>query len=81
MIETRQVRQGMAEIFADVFGRDDIAIEPSLSAKDVAGWDSFKQVEIIMAAEARFGMRFTSSEVDRFRCLGDLMDVVAARGT
>lgn len=80
MIGTDKVREGMAEIFADVFGRDDIAIEPALSAKDVADWDSFKQVEIIMAAEARFGMRFTSAEVDRFRCLGDLMDVVAARG-
>ena len=81
MIETGKVRDGMAEIFADVFGRDDIAIEPSLAAKDVPGWDSFKQVEIIMAAEERFRMRFTSSEVDRFQCLGDLMDAVAKRGS
>lgn len=81
MIAAEAVRQGLAEIFADVFMRDDIAIDPSLTAKDVAGWDSFKQVEIIMATEERFGMRFTSREVDGFRTLGDLMTVVEARGT
>lgn len=81
MIDAADVRAGLAEIFGEVFMRDDIAIDPSLTAKDVPGWDSFKQVEIIMAAEERFRMRFTSSEVDRFQCLGDLMDAVAKRGS
>ena len=81
MIAEAAVREGIAAIFAEVFMRDDIAIVPSLTAKDVAGWDSFKQVEIVMATEQRFGMRFTSREVDGFHCLGDLMTVVAARGS
>ena len=72
--------QGMTEIFADVFMREDIAINPMLTAADIPGWDSFKQVEIIMAAEERFKMRFTSGEVDGFKCLGDLMAAVAIRG-
>jgi acyl carrier protein len=33
-------------IFADVFMRDDIRLSAATTAKDVAGWDSFKQVEI-----------------------------------
>ncbi len=81
MIDAAVVQAGLADIFSEVFMRDDIAIDPSLTAKDVPGWDSFKQVEIIMAAEERFRMRFTSSEVDRFQCLGDLMDAVAKRGS
>lgn len=80
MIDEGTVRAAMAEVLADVFLRDDIAVTPALAAKDVPGWDSFKQVEIIMATEERFGMRFTSQEVDGFRYLGDLMAVVAARG-
>lgn len=80
MIDAALVQAGLADIFSEVFMRDDIAIDPSLTAKDVPGWDSFKQVEIIMAAEERFQMRFTSSEVDRFERLGDLMDAVAKRG-
>ena len=69
MMTPEAVADGLREIFADVFSRD------------VPGWDSFKQVEILMASEERFGLKFTSSEVDGFRCLGDLMAVVERRGT
>jgi len=74
-----EVIDGLQAIFAEVFDRDDIALRRSLTAKDVAGWDSFKQVELIIETEQRFKMRFTSAEVDGFRCLGDLIDVVAER--
>ena len=76
-----EVFEGLQAIFAEVFDRDDIALRRWLTAKDVAGWDSFKQVELIIECEARFAMRFTSAEVDGFRNLGDLIDVVAARAT
>jgi acyl carrier protein len=79
MITEAQVYEGLREIFADVFMRDDIQLSASLTAKDVAGWDSFKQLEIIMATELRFAIRFTSGEIDRFRALGDLAEVVAQR--
>ena len=76
-----EVVEGLRSIFSEIFDRDDIDLRRSLTAKDVAGWDSFKQVELIIETEQRFGMRFTSAEVDGFRCLGDLIDVVAERGT
>jgi len=76
-----EVVEGLRSIFSEIFDRDDIDLRRSLTAKDVAGWDSFKQVELIIETEQRFGMRFTSAEVDGFRCLGDLIDVVAERGS
>lgn len=79
MITEGEVVDGLRDIFAEVFMRDDIELAPSLTAKDVAGWDSFKQVEIIIETEQRFKIRFTSAEVDGFRCLGDLIAVVAQR--
>jgi acyl carrier protein len=59
--------------------RDDIWLSASLTAKDVAGWDSIKQVEIIMETEQRFGLRFSSSEVDSFRNVGDIVSAVMRR--
>jgi len=79
MIDEAKVYEGLKEIFADVFMRDDIVLSSSLTAKQVEGWDSLKQLEIIMAAEGRFAMRFTSAEIDGFRSLGDLVAVVAQR--
>lgn len=79
MLDEQVVYDGLQEIFADVFMRDDIVLSPSLTAKDVVGWDSHKQLEIIMATEQRFAMRFTSAEVDGLRSLGELVGVVASR--
>ena len=80
MIENAYVYRELAPIFSDVFMRDDIALGPDLSSKDVADWDSFKQIEIILTVEQRFDVKFTSKEVDTMRTLGDLVAIVAQRG-
>ena len=62
-----------------MFLRDDIVLTPGLTAKDVQGWDSFKQIEIIMAIEEQFGIKFTTRELDSLQNVGDLVRVVAAK--
>ena len=81
MIAENIVYQKLTEVFADVFFRDDIVLSPDLSAKDVEGWDSFKKVEIVMAAEEHFKFKFTSSELDNMRTLADLVRPIVQRGT
>jgi acyl carrier protein len=66
----------LTEIFRDVFMRDDLALTPVLSAKDVEGWDSFKMIEIIMAVEERFSIKMTTLELDNLQNVGDLAAVV-----
>ncbi len=74
-----EIYGAMTEIFRDVFMRDDLVLKAELSAKDVQGWDSFKQIEIIMAIEERFGIKFTTRELDSLQNVGDLVRVVAAK--
>ncbi|HVC60170.1 MAG TPA: acyl carrier protein [Acetobacteraceae bacterium] len=74
-----EIYGALTEIFHDVFMRDDMLLKADLSAKDVQGWDSFKQIEIIMATEERFGMKFTTRELDSLQNVGDLVRVVAAK--
>jgi len=74
-----EIYAGLTEIFQDVFMRDDMALTPALSAKDVQGWDSFKQIEIIMASEEKFGMKFTTRELDSLQNVGDLVRVITAK--
>lgn len=80
MIADAQIYEILAGVFSDVFLRDDIPLSDELSAKDVEGWDSFKQIEIVMATEECFAMKFTSSELDNMQKLGDLVRIVAQRG-
>ena len=73
------IYQGLSEILADLFMRDDIIASPGLTADDVEGWDSFKQIEIIMAAEDRFAIKFSSRELDDMGNLGMMANLIAAK--
>jgi acyl carrier protein len=69
----------LTEIFNDVFMRDDMHLTPSLSAKDVEGWDSFKQIEIMVSVEERFGIKLNTREIDALKNVGDLAGTVARK--
>jgi acyl carrier protein len=71
-----EIYDALTEIFQDVFMRDDLALTPVLSAKDVEGWDSFKMIEIIMAVEERFSIKMTTLELDNLQSVGDLATVI-----
>ncbi len=79
MATEAQIYPALATIFQDVFLRDDLTLTPDLSAKDVQGWDSFKQIEIIMASEERWKIRFSTRELDSLRSVGDLVRIIAAK--
>lgn len=80
MTTEAQAYAGLGEIFSDVFMREDIPLRAETAAKDVEGWDSFKQIEIIMAVEEKFGIKFQTRDLDAMRNVGDLARLIAVKG-
>jgi acyl carrier protein len=74
-----EIYQALTTIFHDVFLRDDLTLTPELSAKDVPDWDSFKQIEIIIAVEEHFGIKFRTRELDSLNNIGDLVHLIASK--
>ena len=81
MPKEAEIYGALTEIFRDVFMRDDLVLKPELTAKDVQGWDSFKQIEIIMATEEKFGIKMTTRELDSLQTVGDLVRVVTGKSS
>jgi acyl carrier protein len=79
VLNEAEVYDQLTEIFRDVFMRDDMTLNADLSAKDVEGWDSFRQIEIILAVEQRFDIHMTTRELDSLRSVGDLVRVIEAK--
>ena len=79
MANESEIYPALTEIFHDVFMRDDITLAPALTAKDVQGWDSFKQIEIIMASEERWKVKFNTRELDSLLSVGDLVRLIASK--
>ena len=67
----------LTTIFHDIFLRDDLVLSDELSAKQVPDWDSFKQIEIIIAVESQFGTKFRTREMDSLNNVGDLVRLIA----
>jgi acyl carrier protein len=68
----------LSEIFSDAFLRD-IPLSSDLTAHDVTGWDSFKHIEIVLAAEERFGVSFSTREIDTLHSVGDLASLISSK--
>jgi acyl carrier protein len=74
-----EIYPALTTIFHDVFLRDDLTLTAETTANDVDGWDSFKQIEIIMASEEQWKIRFSTRELDAMRSVGDLVRTIAAK--
>lgn len=55
-----------------VFDDDTIRITPDTSAKDIAGWDSVSNVELMVALEAEFNVRFYTGQIAAVKNVGEL---------
>jgi acyl carrier protein len=69
----------LTAILQTVFENPDITARPEMSAKDVPEWDSFNHINILVAAEMRFGIKFRASEIDSLRCVGDFANLIAKK--
>lgn len=68
-------------IFCEVFDDDDIKIVLEMTANDIDGWDSLSHVNLIVAIEGRFNIRFSQKELLTFKNVGDLLRCIEAKVT
>jgi acyl carrier protein len=67
MDSTREQLQG---IFRDVFEDDGLVLRDELSAKDVPNWDSLAHINMIIAVEAKFKIKFAIAEIAQMKAPG-----------
>ena len=77
--EQTAIYAALSEILNEVFMTDGMQATPALTAKDVAGWDSFKQIEIMVSVEERFNIKLNTREIDSLKSIGDLANVIAKK--
>ncbi len=63
----------LTEVFRMVFDNPEIQLRPEMTANDIEGWDSLSHVNLIVAIEMRFKIRFSQKELLTFKTVGDLM--------
>ncbi|HBG06103.1 MAG: acyl carrier protein [Geobacteraceae bacterium GWC2_58_44] len=69
-------RATLNEIFRQVFDDDSIEIARETTADDIDGWDSLSHMNLIVAVEMGFNIRFNTKDVRALKDVGDLIDTI-----
>jgi acyl carrier protein len=66
----------LTPIFQEVFDDDSIIVTRQSTANDIDAWDSLTHMNMVMAVEVRFKVRFALGELPALKNVGDLVDLV-----
>ena len=74
-----QILEALTQVFRDVFDDDDIVLTSATTAQDIEGWDSQAHVNLIVAAEMRFGIRFRTAELESLHDVGQFARLIESK--
>jgi len=66
-------------IFRDTLDDDTLVLTPNLTAAEVPEWDSFNHINLIVAIESRFKIKFQTAELEELHTVGHLADLIAKK--
>jgi acyl carrier protein len=70
------IYEKLATIFHDVFDDQSIFVGPNTSASEIEGWDSFNHINLVLAIQASFGVKFSSGELESMESVGDIVSLI-----
>jgi acyl carrier protein len=73
------MEERIRQIAASVLGVPPGRLDPAASPDTVAGWDSLRHLNLVLALEEAFDIRFTVEDVGRMRTLGEVVRLVRTR--
>ena len=79
MLGETEVRERLDSVFREVFDDESIHIRDEMTAKDVAEWDSLNHINLIVAIESKFGVKFTVKEVSNLANVGALVQLICRK--
>lgn len=67
------------DIFKDVLENDQLKIENITTADDIEEWDSLSHIQLIVAIEKYFKIRFTTAEINGFKNVGEMCQGIVVK--
>jgi len=79
-MDRQEILKQVNNIFIDVLDDEDIVIGEKTQAKDVDEWDSLTHIQLVVAIEKHFKIRFTSKEIQSWNDVGEMFNTIQEKG-
>ncbi|NLD23638.1 MAG: acyl carrier protein [Bacteroidales bacterium] len=78
-MEKERVLKEVENIFRDILDEESLNLRRETTANDIDGWDSLTHIQLIVAIEKQFKVKFSSKEILSWKNVGELLDSLKAR--
>jgi len=75
-MERTQIMLEVQAIFRDVLDNEGIVLADTTTADDIEEWDSLTHIQLIVAIEKHFKIKFTSIEILSWQHVGEMVDCI-----
>ena len=72
----QEIFDSVQEIFRTVFDDDGIVLTREMTADDIEDWDSLEQINLLVAIEKKFSIKFKLDDVNNLPNVGAMLDLV-----
>ena len=78
-MERAEIFDKLNEIFRDVLDNDEIELTEATKSTDIEEWDSLGHIQLVVAIEKAFGLKFKSEEINKWANVGEMVDTIMER--
>lgn len=75
-MEHNQILSEVQDIFRVVLDNGDIVINDSTTADDIEEWDSLSHIQLIVAIEKKYNIKFTAREIMEWNNVGEFVKCI-----
>ena len=76
-MERSEIFEKLNDIFTDILDLDDdVNLIDATCADDIEEWDSLSHIQLIVAIEKAFGVKFTSLEIMKWNNVAEMVDSI-----
>ncbi len=73
------IKGKLQEVFRDVFDNEEIVIFDEMTAKDIEDWDSLMHIQLIVAIEKAFQVKFSTKDVKNIKNVGEFINLIQSK--
>jgi acyl carrier protein len=68
-------------IFEEIIDKGTICLSENTVPAEVDGWDSLAHIQLVVAIEKHFDIKFTSEEILLWKNIGEMIDCILAKSS